>query len=69
MLSRFRVPPPEDLLNPGIKPASLALEVDYLLLSHWGRPENSTNVNKCKILETEIVFFYRKSSVFFQIVG
>ena len=40
-----------------------------LLLSHWGRPENSTNVNKCKIRETEIVLFYINSSVFFQIVG
>ena len=31
-------PPPEDLPNPGIKPTSPALEVDYLPLSHKGSP-------------------------------
>ena len=28
--------PPGDFLNPGIKPASPALQVDSLPLSHWG---------------------------------
>ena len=34
-------PPPWDLPNPGIEPVSLAsplLQMDSLLLSHWGRP-------------------------------
>ena len=34
-------PPPWDLPNLGIEPVSLAsplLQVDSLLLSHWGRP-------------------------------
>ena len=31
-------PHPGDLPNPGIEPASLALQVDSLLLSHWGSP-------------------------------
>ena len=31
-------PPPGDLPNPGIKPRSLALQVDSLLLGHQGRP-------------------------------
>ena len=29
-------PPPGDLPNPGIEPASPALQMDFLLLSHWG---------------------------------
>ena len=29
-------PPPRDLPDPGVKPASPALQVDSLLLSHWG---------------------------------
>ena len=61
-------PPPEDLLNPRIKPESLTLQVDSLPLSHWGRPENSTNVNKCKILKTETILL-QKVSVLFQVVG
>ena len=32
-------PPPGDLPNPGIKPASLALQANYLLLSHLGSPQ------------------------------
>ena len=31
-------PHPGDLPNPGIEPASRALQVDSLLLSHWGSP-------------------------------
>ena len=31
-------PPPGDLPNPGVKPRSPALQVDSLLLSHWGSP-------------------------------
>ena len=30
--------PPGDLPHPGIKPQSPALQVDPLLLSHWGSP-------------------------------
>jgi len=39
-----RCPPPGDLPHPGIKPmspASPALQVDSLLLSHWGSPPRS----------------------------
>ena len=35
-------PPPGDLPNPGTKPAhptAPALQVDSLLVSHWGKPE------------------------------
>ena len=35
------MPPPGDLPNPGIEPASAvvpALQADSLLLSHWGSP-------------------------------
>ena len=31
-------PPPGDLPNPGIKPASLALQADSLPPSHWVSP-------------------------------
>ena len=31
-------PPPGDLPNPGVEPRSPALQVDFLLLSHWGSP-------------------------------
>ena len=31
-------PPPEDLPDPGIEPASLALQGGSLMLSHWGSP-------------------------------
>ena len=31
-------PPPGDLPDPGIEPRSPALQVDSLLLSHWGSP-------------------------------
>ena len=36
--SKLLWPPPEDLLDPGIKPASPVLLVDSLLLRHWGIP-------------------------------
>ena len=42
--SGFPCPPPEDLSNPGIEPVSPvspvspALQVNSLLLSHWGSP-------------------------------
>ena len=32
-------PPPGDLLNPGIKPSSAALQADSLPLSHWESPQ------------------------------
>ena len=35
---------PGDLPNPGIKPISLALQVNSLPLSQWGRPVISYNV-------------------------
>ena len=31
-------PPPGDLPDPGIQPTSSALQVDSLLLGHWGSP-------------------------------
>ena len=34
-------PPPGNLLEPGIKPGSLALQVDSLPLSLWRRPQQS----------------------------
>ena len=37
-------PPPGDLPNPGIKPispVSPALQIDALLLNHWGEPGNT----------------------------
>ena len=39
--SELPFPPPEDLLDPRIEPASSvfpALQVNSLLLSHWGHP-------------------------------
>ena len=36
--SRLPCPPPRDLPDPGIKPASPALQVDFLALSHQGSP-------------------------------
>ena len=47
-------PPPGDLLNLEIEPvspASLALQADSLLLSHWGRP---TEQKKTKQLNQKI---------------
>jgi len=34
-------PPPGDLPDPGVEPRSPALQGDYLLLSHQGRPSRS----------------------------
>jgi len=42
-------PPPGDLLDPGVKPASPvapALEADSLLLSHWARPQSLKGLAK-----------------------
>ena len=36
--SSLLFPSPGDLPDPGIKPASPTLQVDSLLLSHWGNP-------------------------------
>ena len=50
-------PPPGDLLHPGIKllcPASPALQVNSLLLSHWRSPEDYG--------EVKIFFFYCEES-------
>ena len=33
-------PPPGDLPDPGIEPASPALQADSLLLSHWGKSKD-----------------------------
>ena len=38
-------PSPEDLPDPEIKPASAALQVDSLLLSHQGHPKRLLHVN------------------------
>jgi len=38
--SKLPVPSPGDILDPGIKPASPALQEDSLLPSQWGRPKN-----------------------------
>ena len=46
-IPRVGCPPPEDLPHPGIKPmspVSPALQVDSLLLSHWGSPPKSVRV-------------------------
>ena len=37
--SGLPLPPPGDLPDPGIKPASPALQADSLLLNHEGSPE------------------------------
>ena len=52
--SGFPCPPPGDLPDPGIKPTSPvspALQVDALLLNHWGKPENTIKHtgNECKM--------------------
>ena len=39
--SGISFPPPEDLPNPGIKPASPALQADSLPLSHPGSPSTA----------------------------
>ena len=36
--SGLPVPSPGDLLNPGLEPTPPVLQVDSLLLSHWGSP-------------------------------
>ena len=38
--SRYPIPSPEDLPNPGIKPGSLALQVDSLPAELPGKPPN-----------------------------
>ena len=39
ILKWVAMPSSRDLLNPGIEPASPALQADSLLLSHWGSPD------------------------------
>ena len=39
ILEWVAMPSSRDLLNPGIEPASPALQADSLLLSHWGSPD------------------------------
>ena len=39
--SRLLFPTPQDLPDPGIKPAYLVLQVNSLLLSHWEAPTDS----------------------------
>ena len=39
--SRLPFPTPQDLPDPGIKPAYLVLQVNSLLLSHWDAPSDS----------------------------
>ena len=40
--SRVPCPPPGDLPKSGTEPMSPALEEDFLLLSHWGSPLDTT---------------------------
>ena len=49
--SRLPLPPPGDLPNLGIEPASLAspaLQADSLLLSHQGSPTSHVNIYQIK---------------------
>jgi len=49
--SGWPFPPPGDLPDPGINPASPAapaLQVDSLLLSHWGSPKGILRATKNK---------------------
>ena len=49
--SGISCPPPGDLLDPGIKPASPvapALQADSFLLSHWGSPAPTLTKSKAK---------------------
>ena len=39
--SGLTCPPPVDLPGPGIKPTSLAFQVDSLPLRHWGHPTST----------------------------
>ena len=48
--SRLPRPPPEDLLNPGIKPRSPVLQVDSLLSEPPGKPMN-TGVGSLSLLQ------------------
>jgi len=52
-------PPPGDLPDPGMEPTFLtasALQVDCLLLSHWGSPNIYITHTKCKALYTLYVY-------------
>ena len=56
--SRLSCPPPGDLANPGIEPASPvtpALQADSLLLSHWG---NSKYVLLSERSQSEKTIYY-----------
>ena len=48
--SGLSFPSPGDLSDPGIKPASSALQVDSLLLSHLGSPEMISLTNKGELV-------------------
>jgi len=49
-------PPPGHLPNPGIKPESLVLKVDSLLLSHQGSPRHENTVNQFNIIKIYTIF-------------
>ena len=58
-------PPPGDLLDTGIEPmapASPGLQVDFLLLSHWGSPVMSIGYvmmsSSFPVLKIESLFFF-----------
>ena len=56
--SRLPCPPPGDLPHPGIEPTSLAapvLQVDSLLLSHWGSPIRGNTGRQC-VKNTKTVY-------------
>ena len=58
-LSGLLCSPPGDLPDPGIEPVSpvtLALQVDSLLLSHWGSPKYSVLLKYI----SEFFFFFSK---------
>ena len=44
--SGLPLPSPGDLPDPGVEPASPALQADSLLLSHWGSPISYVDLGK-----------------------
>jgi len=52
-------PPPGDLPDPGIKPASPTLQEDSLLLSHWGSPARSYRKYQCQSEEKGVQVCWR----------
>ena len=50
-------PPPGDLLDPGIEPASPALAADSLPLSHLGSPMSISEMSRLTYRVTELPLF------------